>query len=208
MRAANYLLPLLLLPTPLLGETRVRVVHLNGLGALTGADLVPAWGIASTKLSLAGKPIRLSKYLSRSYDPCSLQNTLNAFPSQFGCYERLANSLRRFKHGPTLVVSPPMVQGGLRYVGGAARQGCGRHISRRISWVAATPASATGEPRITLSGIAIAHELAHSLGASHDESSPNIMSSNALTQAKTQDIYFLPKAASQMRQCSDRGLYR
>jgi len=196
----------LLVPISALAETPIRVVLVEGRGALTGPELSTALGIAQAKLASAGRASRVTK-IRRLPDACLSQNTISNFPNQFGCYEAMANRLRRFKHGPTLVLTPPMSSpDGQRFIGGVARGGCLRHVSRRVAWVAATGQSITGEPRTYLSAIAIAHELAHIFGASSKHPTDgSIMDSNALAIAKTQNLNFSAETASQMSRCRNRG---
>jgi len=187
--------------------TGLRVIHLQGPDALTAHQLQEALAIASTKLALANKPIKVMKII-RHADPCIASNTLSRFPSQFSCFEAIAKRRKRFKHGPTLVVSGPISHtDGQRYLGGAANLDCVRHVSRRVSWFAATGSSIGGESRIYMSGIGIAHELGHNFGASHLEGT-NIMSTDALGLARTNTpLFFTPVSETSFLQCRNRGFF-
>lgn len=188
-------------------ETGVRVVLLTGPYALSRQDLGVVLAMAAYKLELGNKPIKVKKILTFP-DPCTPQNTRENFPNQFGCFRSIAERLRRFREGPTLVVSPPMsARDGQLYLGGVAQRVCTRHVSRRISWVAATPASILGSSRIYSSAIGIAHELGHNFGAGH-VSDASIMNEGALVLARNGlDLFFSPQSISEMNQCKNRGAF-
>lgn len=189
-------------------ETGVRVVRMTGDNALSRAEMDLALSIAIQKLREAGKPTRVMKVLTYPDTTCKFFNTLANSPNQFSCFEAFTRRLRRFRNGPTIVISPPMTAGlGSWMLGGAAQVACYRHVSRRVSWFAATPASPEGLSRIFASAIGIAHELAHNFGASHTPtSSMDIMSPGALYYARTGvDVGFLPETEEEFFQCKDRG---
>ena len=195
----------LLVPMSALADTGIRVVRLTGLGALTGPEFVSAYGIASTKLSEGLRPISLRKVRTME-DPCASENRLGNFANQYGCYERLALGLRRFRYGQTLVVGPPMSHtDGQRYLGGTARRDCFRHISRRVAWVAATGATVTGTPRIYSSGIVMAHEVGHTFGATHTPV-VSVMHADALSYARDNTpLSFTQASTNEMLQCRNDG---
>jgi hypothetical protein len=195
----------LLLSTPALAETPVRVVLLGATGAPMAQQMALISAVARTKLDGAGKPIAVTKLAIRPTDPCVAQNTLQGFPEQFYCYEKIAQGLRRFRSGPTIVVSGPMVANGQLYIGGAARgNACSRHVSRRVAWAALTPANAAGESRINASGITMAHELGHVFGATH-ASDVSIMSTNAIVLSYTNNLSFSAQSISEMSRCRNDG---
>lgn len=195
----------LLLPTAALAETPLRVVLLGSTGAPAAQQMALVSAIATTKLDGAGRPVAVTKVVSRPTDPCASQNQLLGFPSQFGCYERIAQSLRRFSRGPTIVVSGPMVANGQLFIGGAAKSNaCSRHISRRVAWTALTPQNVVGESRINASGIVMAHELGHVFGAVHTND-VSIMSTNAIALSFTNNLSFNAESGAIMRSCRNDG---
>lgn len=183
-------------------ETGVRVLYLTGERSVTRPELDETLYVTAKKLSLAGKPIRVMKVITKP-DTCAEKNVLQGFPSQYECYKTLADSLRRFRNGPTLVISPPIKgSDGTSYLGGAARINCIRHASRRVSWFAA--ASGVSAYR---NAVGSSHELGHSFGASHvdDES---IMNTLSLSISKYNLILsFSAKSMGEMRQCKNRGAF-
>lgn len=189
---------------------QVRIVALQGEGALSVAELaVVAEGVRRDYAAI-GLSVSVTKVLRLSSDPCEAERERSRFPGQFGCYERLGLSLRRFRYGPTLIVSPPMRGDGERWLGGVARRDClTRHISRRVSWAAATGSNVRGESRILMSVKLGSHETGHNLGAQHYDGRPNIMHSTALVFAKAgQDIGFVSRSADEMRSCPVAGGFR
>jgi hypothetical protein len=186
---------------------QLRVLALGGEGALSGAELAEVVDGVTSDFRQAGLDVRTTKIIRREVDPCDANLERSNFPWQFECYERLGLALRRFRYGPTLVVSAPMRGGGERFLGGVARRDCfRRHISRRISWAAATGSRVTGETRIPMSIVLAAHEVAHNLGATHYDGRPNIMHSTALVFVKEgQILNFVPRSADEMRSCPVEG---
>lgn len=181
-------------------ETGVRVLYLTGDGAVSRQQLDEALYVTALKLKLAGKPIRIMKVITK---PNTCENALEGFPSQYNCFKGLADNLRRFKNGPTLVVSPPIKgSDGVAYLGGAARIDCIRNASRRVSWFAAS-----SNVSAYRNAVGCSHELGHSFGASHvtDES---VMNTLALGISKYNLILnFSTESVNQLRQCRNRGAF-
>jgi hypothetical protein len=185
---------------------QLRVVTLPGEGALDRAELADVIARAEAHFLARGIAVKAIKVLPLRADPCESQRERDRFPSQFACYERIGLDLKRFRYGPTLLVSAPMRGGGERWLGGVARRDCMRHISRRVAWAAATGRKVTGEDRKIMAGILAAHEVAHTLGAAHYDGRPNIMHSEALVFVKAgQDIAFVSRSADEMRSCQVAG---
>ncbi len=188
---------------------QLRVVTLPGEGALDRAELADVIARAEAHFLARGIAVKAIKVLPLRADPCESQRERDRFPSQFACYEKIGLDLKRFRYGPTLIVSAPMRGGGERWLGGVARRDCLRHISRRVAWAAATARKVTGEDRKIMAGVLAAHEVAHTLGAGHYDSRPNIMHSAALQFAgNTPDLGFVGKTVDEVRACSFIGTFR
>lgn len=111
---------------------------------------------------------------------------LNGYNSQTARLYRLSTYAerrkRRFRAGFNAVhflVSPMALTGQGWLIGGLA-WGCGRDSSRAYSMSNATLENARGQYSIAFSAMALAHEVGHTLGATHRDYTPNLMHSEAL----------------------------
>ncbi len=106
------------------------------------------------------------------------------------------------------IMFPPMTQSGVTgWIGGWTRKICMDRDSARYSSgnaVAFNPQS--GISRIGKSAIVIAHEIAHMMGAQHDNTDNNIMNKDALSFYHPGDPlpHFNAKALQEMRNCKAR----
>lgn len=83
------------------------------------------------------------------------------------------------RHWLMLVVAPPSPSIGRLWFGGVAIRQCARGRPR-VAYQNAGPVNASGLPRKLVSWTIAQHEIAHLLGAGHDESSINVMNAAPL----------------------------
>lgn len=96
-----------------------------------------------------------------------------------------------------LVVYPPLrTNSNLWLTGGRANSICAK--KKKVAWAAVKRWHKAAEE-------VMAHELGHLLGARHDESNSNIMSSYSVSLGRTQELYFNKRARRQIRRCLKRN---
>lgn len=124
------------------------------------------------------------------------QNTL-ALNRTFATFRGLDNHYKK-RRIPLKIISNPIVWNNQIYTGGLAFIG----LNAGLGWSFVAPMNQNKEDRTLWALITIAHELAHILGAEHDESEGSIMSTVALGRLKenpNQTLAFTPESIRQIR---------
>ena len=104
-------------------------------------------------------------------------------------------------------------ENGERYIGGLSPV-CPKQVIDRVSTSAWKDKTSEGLDRIEHSKIALWHEVAHQLGAKHDDSNCNIMNSDAMGCFSKTDLgkaFYLnwnKKAVHQVRHCNNIALIK
>lgn len=184
-------------------EIKVRFVHVQGPLAVTHNELITIAKVAGSyyaNIPISFKVVKIKEVP----DVCAEHRTLQGFLNQANCFRQL--KLKRFRYGPTIFVAPPLTAGNAVFTAGVALSGqCNRRKAERIGIVNAVAKNQDGAPRLEAAGLYVAHELAHTYGATHDESNHNIMSSIAghyFIAGET--LRFNIKAVQQMLFCPNR----
>ena len=99
-------------------------------------------------------------------------------------------------------VGPFIQTDGTRWMLGFARSVCVFGRTHPYAFATVQSVNAFGADRVRHSAVVVTHELAHLMGASHDDSNANIMHSVALTFVDSNPgLGFNSKAISEMRSC-------
>lgn len=103
----------------------------------------------------------------RSHSAMAQRNTLKDRQWQFNRWRRYFAGRRQYRNTLHVVLMPPLVDGGNRYIAGLAAPRCGYKASNNaaVAWVQSK--NQFGEDRWTHSIFATAHEIGHVLGAGH-----------------------------------------
>jgi hypothetical protein len=185
--------------------------------SLSRCQALEAWGYAQSRFDAAGIPVKLASLTEVQHEEVGFVDTLGA--------DGHAQALRMFesqkylaRHGgiPNWEVShfiyPPMeCSPGWDCWGGVSQRICGISgggfsLGQGGPWSSHTPP----RNRIPASGMVMAHEIAHSLGAYHQSGAdvgdsrnfpPNIMDLAAGRFIDTVPLWFLPLAISDMEYC-------
>ncbi len=99
------------------------------------------------------------------------------------------NKLIKLPRGINVIVTGPLIDGGVRYVAGITLNGCNTS-GLRIAVANAMEFQTNGESRYPHFIVTVVHEVLHTLCLEHDNSKPNIMHSDALSLVGKQRLPF------------------
>lgn len=124
--------------------------------------------------------------------------TISESRRKFELYRSFVRRVGYGGKGRTHALLPPMLEpSGLRYIGGFGEGGT---CHGRFSLSNGAPVRSNGMEGLTMSSIALSHEVAHTAGAEHKDGIINIMHPAAL-QFSGQPIGFLQSTVYRMKRC-------
>jgi len=140
----------------------------------------------------------LPRYLEKE-DACPLGDSTNeAFIQRWYCYDSqgFTNS------GFTMVLTTPAVTPQGRFMGGLAAPICSRIGNSGLAYATIQANNDIGENRWRHSILGVAHEFGHLLGATHDDTSSNIMHPDAYRHlSKSYRLKFSKKSKKEVLSC-------
>jgi hypothetical protein len=160
-------------------ETKVHLVIIKSPDAISRPQANTLMADTLSRFKKAKRPIRFYKVTEIE----DVAPTLRALSHQYGrynAYKQLAKKKKWYKKGVTVhFLTTPMIEGSTEYMGGLASF-CTVHRGQAISVSHGNESNQLGESRLLHSSIAMAHEIAHTMCSTHDDSDANIMHSAAM----------------------------
>lgn len=161
----------------------LNLVYISGYHALPLERLPEVLAIANHYFNEVGISFRI-KLLTEA-DPCPLFHSLPMRIQEMRCFSKdaRANGFTRHRRltyymtPPYGVIDKPIQEGGVPYFQIA---GMTEWIGGKVAIGNAEETNQDGLDRITESGVILAHESLHMLGARHNDSTINLMHPNAL----------------------------
>ena len=204
---AFFILLMAMASSAMAAPIQVQVIAYPGLGAMAPSDVYRTLGGAREDFEKAGFDVRFQRIWFVGRDPCSHRRTLSEFPSRvFACYQSQA-AFYRSRYGPVLIIAPPLRDGttNTRWLAGVSSK-CRGRIGERVSVAFISVETHEGVDRRYASRIVTSHEVAHALGANHNEQGANIMSQVASTYARNgvTDLKFNDLSKREMSWCLGR----
>ncbi len=184
----------------------IRLVLVLGPYSIDPQDVEPIWRMAQEYFTEAGIPVKAK--FSVIQDPCPGLNSLETMQSKFYCeYKSVKRRYRRNKRTNIHFIIPPIISNGTSFIGGFSAGICQRPwgfsqsnaILYRLQDL---------QPRSDTSAVAIAHEIAHSIGATHTpKDTTSLMHPDAgMLQLEGNSIFITARSIKEIKKCQNGRL--
>lgn len=188
---------------------KLAVILITGPYGMTKAETTEMYTEVRDRLRVeVGVELKL-KSLKRRSDLYKQFGSLNSRLQRYLSWKLWLTANGRLKAGQlTYLVFPPMYHtDGKRYISGYASSICSYKKFRTLSTGNAQMFNQDGAKRFQHSTLVMLHELAHQLGATHQDYVPNVMHGNALAYLGNDvshwSLPILPVSVQQIRKCVD-----
>lgn len=182
---------------------QVYIVHVagkNGVSRERARELFSeAAKIYQTELKIE---LRVKQFVSRGnpfggrYSTLDISDRRNLLRLWEGWFKRY-----RDKDDLKLAILPPIYEQNVYWIAGIANGICSRGRINPVAYANATEEDSLGHYRTKQGIVALSHELAHELGATHIDAYPNIMHSAALSFVREYELHFADDSKVEIEAC-------